>query len=288
MNQLIKTSTASTAQTVTDAVALINRTAGMVKLICGLSNNAAYMLTLDAWDRIKHLDLTRRVEGGHELRWHFLRVLRAFKSYERALIYADENRFFHVAGMPKDVRKRYGNITDRDYYDMWSALGAEAYQRNRAMVTCLVNKYRLMLEANGVKDADVKAWASAAILGLAIARNGYDSAMTTAINNVPVVKPDALRRIFSAFSLETVARLWFNAVQLLDGRALALCQEANNERNIRLSVEQLQDAWLGDDVMADALRSTVTGYDDVWRTKGEMKKALREVDDFYQEMKETE
>lgn len=262
------------------AVDELGKTAGLVKLICGICNNAAYMLTLEAWDHIRKLDLRRRMKGGNNLKWEFKEVLRGFHNYELRLLYTNSDRFFHVADMPAETRKKYGDLTDRAYFELWTGLGGEAYQNNRDMVTCLVNKYRLLFEEKGIADPLAKAWGMAALDALMLARHGFECAMKTAKQNVTAVRGSVVERIFSAFDLSGVARLWFCAMRDLDGDAMVAAIEGKKERNIVLSLQQLEEVWLSDQAIGDAMRSTVTGYDDVWRTKGEMRKALGEVDEF--------
>ena len=266
----------------------LGKTVGLVKLICGICNNAAYMLTLEAWDKIRPIDLRRRVKGGNNLKWEFKQALKGFKDYERRLLFTSTDRFFHVADMPAETRKKYGNLTDRAYFEMWTGLGAEAYQNNRDMVTCLVNKYRILFEHHGVGDPLAKALGMTALDALMLARHGFECAMTTAKQNVTAVKPQVVERVFSAFDIGGVGRLWFRAMKDLDGDALEVAIDGKKDRNILLSLQQLEEVWLSDHAIGDAMRSTVTGYDDVWRTKGEMKKVLGEVADFEDEMRKNQ
>lgn len=121
-----------------------------------------------------------------------------------------------------------------------------------------------------------------------LARHGFECAMTTAKQNVTAVKPQVVERVFSAFDIGGVGRLWFRAMKDLDGDALEVAIDGKKDRNILLSLQQLEEVWLSDHAIGDAMRSTVTGYDDVWRTKGEMKKVLGEVADFEDEMRKNQ
>lgn len=49
------------------------------------------------------------------------------------------------------------------------------------------------------------------------------------------------------------------------------------ERNIELGLLQLQEAWLDTNTLYDSVSDAVDDYDEVFRTKGEQKKALREI-----------
>lgn len=267
----------------------VGETAGLVKLICGVCNNAAYMLALDAIDVIRRYPgAKKRTKGGHSIWYEFKRVFLAFDEYERKLLYSDENRFFHLADMAPETRKRYGNISDRDYFEMWEVLGDYSYTQRRDFATCLQNKWRIYLERKGIKDADVKAWALTALNGFGIASIGYNSAMDQAHMQLPLLKSSMLQNIFGSFSISRMGQMWMSALDSLDHDALMLGQAALDpkagDKNIKISVEQLQDAWLGEEALAEAMRRAVNGFSDVFRTNGEKLKSLREIDKFEKEL----
>ena len=244
----------------------MGKAASLVKLICGIVNNAAANLMLEAWDHIKHLDLRRRMKNGNNVKYEFKQALIAYHDYERRLLFTDTMRFFHVADMPAETRKKYGNISDRAYYELWTGLGAKTYTVTRDMVTCLVNKYRILLEQHGIKDALAKAWGMAAMDALMLANHGFESAMKTSREYVTAITFDCMVWNFSCFDLSPIGRLWFQAMRDLDGDAMVAAIEGKKDRNLRLSIEQLQDVWIGDEAIANAMRQTVLSYDDVWRT----------------------
>ena len=69
----------------------------LVKLIDGCANNAAWMACLDAYEYLKPLPRFRQqVKGGDTAGYGYQRVFKAFKNYQRNLIYTSENRFFQI------------------------------------------------------------------------------------------------------------------------------------------------------------------------------------------------
>ena len=124
----------------------------LVKLIDGCANNAAWAACLDAYEHLKPLPRFRQqVKGGDTAGYGYQRVFKAFKNYQRNLIYTSSNRFFHVADMAKETRNFYAkDMTDEQYYDFWASFGFKAYQDNELFLTCLVNKLRLAYEKNGI------------------------------------------------------------------------------------------------------------------------------------------
>ena len=37
---------------------------------------------------------------------------------------------FHLDDLEPSVRRKYGDITDREYYDFWASTGSQAYQQS--------------------------------------------------------------------------------------------------------------------------------------------------------------
>ncbi len=269
---------------------IIAQSAGLVKLVCGVCNGAAHALALEAHDQLRGLPCARRqIKGGRTVWQSFERALDCYQDYANRLLYTDGNWFFHLAYMDEATRKRYGNITDEDYFEMWTSMGAAIYDEHRALATCLQNKWRLYLEAQGVKDSSAKAWCITAMIGFGIASMAYQYSVKQAAALLPNVRFSAFERIFKSFDLSTVGRMWMSALDDLDRRALLLAQDAIDKdagvKNIKVSVEQLQDAWLSDESLAEAMRLSVTDFEEVFRTKGEQKKRLREIDELEEALK---
>lgn len=264
--------------TLEELQAKLQMAAAQVKLATGIGNNAAWAACLEAHDHIKQHHSYR-----HLVKLAYKAALEEFHDYERRLIYAQQNRMFHVADMSERTRKIYGNITDREYYDFWAATGANAYHDSRPLVTSLVNKYRLSLLKHDVRQADLLAWPMAALACLELARQIYEVTLQVAIDthNLPRSIVD---EVFGKFSLSRVKSCWQTALMMTDPQATQYPLETLEERNIALGIEQLQDAWVNTSEHLTATAKTMLNYEDVFRTKGEMKKAIREIEDLRDEI----
>lgn len=252
--------------------------AAQVKLATGIGNNAAWAACLEAHDHIKQHSAYR-----HTVKRAYKAALEEFHDYERRLVHAQQNRMFHVADMSERTRKIYGNITDREYYDFWAATGANAYHDSRPLVTSLVNKYRLSLLKHDVRQADLLAWPMAALACLELARQIYKVTLQVVIDthNLPRSIVD---EVFSQFSLSRVSACWHTALIMTDPKATQYPLDTLEERNIALGIEQLQDAWVDTSEHLTATAKTMLNYEEVFRTKGEMKKAIREIEDLRDEI----
>lgn len=258
--------------------------AGVVKLVCGLGNNAAWLACMDAHDVIrKHPRYEQRVRGGHEVGYFYRKAMKMYTEYEKRLIYTNVNRFFHVADMPESTRKKYGNITDREYYEFWTGIGGAAYARSRPFITSLQNKYRLSLSHHGIPSAEMVAWAMTAQACLNLAVQMYNGAIKS-IENDAKLPHILLERTFGIFSLKDVAKVWSTALDATEPSADYELEDLE-ERNISQGIIQLQEAWTKPDEMYGATMASVQDFDEVFRTKGEMKKALREIAEYKAETK---
>lgn len=254
----------------------VAKAAGVVKLVCGLGNNATWMVCLDAHDVIKkHSRYNQRTKGGHTVGFFYRKVLKMYRDYERMLLCSSTNRFFHVADMSEVTRKKYGDITDRQYYEFWTGIGGEAYSRSRQMVTSLQNKYRLSLMQHGIAMPEMVAWVMTAQACLELAVTMYEKALDNIEEELHIPRK-VLDFVFGRFSMKEIAKVWRQAMEATEPNANYEL-EGIEERNIEQGIIQLQEAWSTTDGLYGATMDSVKDFDDVFRTKGEMKKAMREI-----------
>ena len=244
--------------------------AGLVKFICGVANNAAWLVALEALD---HARRCRDYRGN--VKYRFKQSVAAYHDYERNLIHNKNNRMFCVADMTPDIRKKYGNITDREYYDFWTATGAQAYAKTKPMITSLWNKYRLSLQSHNVKESEHLAWVMTATAALELAVNLYKRAIKDIVESYKLPR-HLVEYVFSQFSLEPVKKRWNDAMLSLSPH-VDYTISGMEERNIVHGLEQLQEAWTDTSVLYDSASETVAEYEEVFRTPGEQKKVMREI-----------
>jgi hypothetical protein len=254
----------------------VAKAAGVVKLVCGLGNNAAWMVCLDAHDVIKkHSRYNQRTKGGHTVGYFYRKVLKMYRDYERMLLCSSTNRFFHVADMSEETRKKYGDITDRQYYEFWTGIGGAAYTRSKPMVTSLQNKYRLSLMQHGIAMPEMVAWVMTAQACLELAVTMYEKALVNIEDELQIPRK-VLDFVFGRFSMKEIAKVWRQAMEATEPNANYEL-EGIEERNIEQGIIQLQEAWSTTDGLYGATMDSVKDFDEVFRTKGEMKKAMREI-----------
>ena len=251
-----------------------------VKMSAGIANNAAWMVVLEAHDHIR-----KHPNYKHQVKKMFRQVLEHFHAYERGLLYAEQNRMFRVADMGEQTRKIYGDITDREYYDFWTATGANVYTDTRLLVTSLQNKFRLVYEKHKFKHPETLAWAyvggACLTLAVQILRLTID-----AVHDEYKIPSRACNDVFGQFRIDRIAKTWNEASRLLEPRAHEIVLEDIEQKNINQGLQQIFDAWGDTSMHLEVTASTIADYDEVFRTKGEQKKARRGIIELSQEIRE--
>lgn len=260
----------------------ISLSASMIKLVCGVANNAAWLVALEAYDHAKQCKRYRNIN----VRGEFKRIMKMYHAYESHLIFATKNRLFHIDDMSPETRKKYGAVSDREYYDFWTATGAQAYMKTRPLLTSLWNKYRLSLVNHHVSDAEHVAWIMVAQATFELAVRIYKAAMDDIINNYKVPRNIA-NMIFQQLSVENLSKQWFKAMSALSPDSSEFEFTPTEERNISLGIRQLHEAWSHPSIFFDSTAQAAEAYDDIFRTKGELRKTLAELKEMKEEtMKE--
>lgn len=259
----------------------VSQASYLVKLIDGVVNNAAWAACLDAYECIEPLKrFNQQVKGGDTAGHGYKRALRALKQYQRNLIYASDIRFFHVADMTGDTRNFYAkDMTDEQYYDFWASFGFKAYQDNRPFLTCLVNKLYLAYKKGNVKHADAAAWSMGAYMSLSVATECHADAVKVVANQWGGRLAE-WQRLFKAFDLSPVEKLWGDAHRDFFPELATLEFDDDEFQNIKLSFNQWAERLVRGKTLVQSCIDTVRDFaDDIFRTHGYAKKAIKELSD---------
>ena len=262
-----------------EIVKAVSNAAAIFKLVCGVGNNAAWLVMMDGYDHAKRCKAFRRsLRGGHMVGWYFKKAVNDFKDYERQLLTTGKNRMFHVADMTEDVRRKYGDISDAEYYEFWKGVGGVAYAKTQPHITSLWNKYRVSLVKHDVKDAEHVAWVMTAQAAIDLSLAMYESAMKECETGMNLHRK-LLDGIFGQFSLRTVSKDWMRALMLLAPETDNYQLDSTEERNIDLGLQQLMEAWLDPELLYSSASGAVDEYEEIFATKCFMKKVQREIAD---------
>lgn len=268
----------------------VAQVSGFVKLMTGVANNAALMIMSDCLDKITD---KRSRESYREEPWHphprykqrvkqlFNDCLRERDHYRHSLMYASSQgiRFFHVEDMPDEARRKYGVMTDAQYFEFWEGTGGLAYQKSQPLIGSLHNKFRLSMLNHRVPQPEQVAWGLVAANMLELAYVVWQRAMRSAHEAFDgVLTMDFVENLYRPFSLQKVSQRWQQALELMAPETRGYTLDSTEERNIALGVEQIAELWVSPDLPFDSTIQAVEDYqDDIFRTKGFAKKAMREL-----------
>ena len=267
----------------------VSQCSGFVKMMCGVANNCAIQVVNmcrchieDIRDEESYKERPKRPHPGykHRSKLLFRQFFTEWHQMESALLYPSvgETRFFHVADMPEGARKKYGTMTDAQYFEFWKGTGALAFQKSKPLVTSLQNKFRLSLERHGVKHAQQTAWAMTADAVLQLACETFDRSMRSCHEVLSYLELSFVENLWKAFSPKRPAETWRKAMLLMAPDCDGYKLDSDEERNIALGLEQLRELWISSDLPFDATIAAVEDYDeDIFRTRGEAKKSIREL-----------
>lgn len=259
-----------TAQELSSA---ISSSSALIKLACGVSNCMAYLLMCDARDIIrKH----PRYNGKIKLLYN--RAFDEYNAYLRNLRNppSDKPRFFHIADMGESTRKHFGDITDEQYFEFWEGCGGRSYVTLRPLITSLANKYRLAITRHGINHAEILQWVMTTEAMLEISVQMWETC-TQELADRHSLPLTLIRKVFSCFSLQRVAAAWKKALDATAPSTMTLQLEEYEERNIELGLIQLTEALSEPEELYSSLLGSVEDYEEVFRTKGEQKKMIRQI-----------
>ena len=255
---------------------------GFVKLMCGVGNNCAYYIMMDALDHIrKHpryteKKISRMFEGKDNS------VLGIHKRYRNRLRWPDGQRinFFKLKEMPAEIReKKYtATMTDAQYFEFWEATGTLAYTKSQQWVSSLQNKFRLSLLKHKVPCPEIAAWGLVGSSVLEMAVEIWERSMRSVHDAIPVLPKSMIDKIYMPFNIQEVANQWHKALSTLSPEINGYKLDSTEEQNITHGLDQLRELWISPDLPFDATIAAVEDYTgEIFRTKGEAKKSIREL-----------
>lgn len=278
--------------TVAELERTVAQVAGFVKMMTGVANNAALAIMSDCLDKIadKRSQASYAEEPWHphpryrqKVKFLFNQALQERDQYRRRLMYASGNgiRFFAMKDMPEDTRRKYGVVSDKTYFEFWEGTGSLAYQKSQPLIGSLWNKFRLSMLNHHVPQPEQVAWGLVAANMLELAVVIWQRAMKSAHEAFDgLLTMDYVESLYRPFSLAKVSQRWQKALSLMAPETSGYELDATEERNIALGVEQIMELWVSPDLPFDSTIQAVEDFqDDIFRTPGHAKKAMRELAD---------
>jgi len=250
----------------------------MVKMVDGVCNNATYLAMMYALEQI-----AEHPKYKGKVRQRFEAVVKEWKRYEGNLLYATHCRFFHVADMSAETRSKYGDITDRQYFEFWQGGGGRAYYKTRPLITSLQNKFRLSLEADGMPYPDILAWGLTASTLLDICVHMHGLAVKEMAGQWGL-DYDVFALNCQPLSVEKPRKAWRFALGTLEDKVNGKIIPASTEKNIAFGVNQIYDAWSSAEGLFGSTADAITDFAEVFAGKKTMRAALANVRNMEREL----
>ena len=248
----------------------IHAASGHMKMIFGCVNNLVLFEAYEAIGRVRQSPRYNR-----QVRHEFLKVINDIKEYNRNLLYGQRG-WFSLKKMPEKSRKLYGDISDSDYYDYWTSLGGSTAELCKDELNVLLNKFKLSMEAHQIQDAALMA-------RLMLVCSLFDCAEAIYTRTVREFKEAArtdwtiAQTVWHDFSMERLKKSWERAMLSLSIKGQKWEIEENENRNITLTIDQLCEKFNSLELYYESTFNSTEDYEDIFRTKGSHKKALREI-----------
>lgn len=278
---LISRANNPTGMTVAEVERDIAQCSGFVKMMAGVANNCAYYVMMDALDRIrKHPRYAdKRIKRLFEDKTNS--ALDFYKRYRNRLRWpmGRDLRFFHVADLTEEARKKYGEpMTDEQYFEFWEATGGLAYKKSRPWITSLQNKFRLSLLQHNVPYPEITAWGLVGSSVLELAVETWERSMRSVHDAVPVLPEKTIHDIYAPFNMQQVATAWHKACRALAPETENYRLESTEEKNIAMGLNQLRELWVSPDLPFDATIAAVEDYhDEIFRSTRQARKSIQEL-----------
>lgn len=236
-------------------------------------NNAAYIVMKDAIDQVRQLP-----EYGARcsmMRKRFNNAEREWQMYEQRLKQSDEG-WFDPRRFSDQQRKRYAADLERDdFFDYWQCIGGKSYHKILDEVNVLRNKFLLSVQSHGLPHPKASAYVLAAASMLMLCEAVYTKTVQRLAVNYSIKPAEAHERM-KDFSLKKMMLAWGQCVKMM-GPVTMLSQM--DSRNIEMTLEQLVDHWNDFSFFITSVIETTEDFPEIFRTQGEQKKYLRELNE---------
>lgn len=254
---------------------ILSYMAGAVKMVCGYASNAAWLVCLDALDKVK-----KHPNYKQNAKREFKRVLDEWKKYENRLLYParGEARFFCLDDMTDEDRAKYREgCTDREYYDFWCAMGNKAYQDTKnGIISVLRHKYKKSLDYHNVPHSEILQYAHCAMACLVLSVRMYESILKQGMKQYNL--PSAIiKKVFEVFNLERVCNAWYRAMCTLEPLTEGYELEEGESRNIDLGLRQLEEEWASPNMGYDSAIEIVKDYEEIFASSKVQKQEVKKI-----------
>lgn len=242
-----------------------------ILLLFTTCNNAAYYVMSDAIDLVRQMPEYNQKHS--QLRRAFDKAEEEWRNYERAVKFS-RYHFLDPKYFTAEQKKRFReDLTQDEYTEYWQCIGGKAFTKIVNEVNVLCNKFKLSVESHNIPNAKTCGYilATASMFVLCEAVRSRVNSVFSQRHSISMAE---VMDMTSCFSLKRMEFAWGRCVRMM-GPVTRLTEDES--RNIELTVEQLVEHWNDASFFVSSEIETAEEFPEIFRTKGEQKKYLREL-----------
>lgn len=234
-------------------------------------NNAAFYVMGNALAKVK--ELPEYKARFSQMRHNYNRAEEEWHAYERRLKHSNRG-WLDPKKFTAEQKKRFAaDLTQEDYTEYWQCIGGKALALMQDEVNVLINKFRLSVQAHSLPHPEASAYVLATASMFMLCSVVWHKTIRTTARNYSI-RPQELVEAFADLSLNRMMLAWGRCVKCM-GPVTKL--DETESRNIDLTLEQLVDHWNDLSFFITSIQETVEEFPEIFRTRGEQKKYLREL-----------
>ena len=244
----------------------------LMMVVSGVSNNCALLIVGNSLDSVRR---STRANGAVRKKMELVR--KEIGIYEYKLEHSPY-KFFDTCDMANETRKLYKNsLTRSEYFDYWRATGNAGYTLIKNYIYALRHKYYLIeRRSHTEEESAVRADVAIAFTVLSLAVRTWEEtiAQCAAAHKLP---KSSFAKIFREFSLKNVMQRWETLLTEIFPDINEKNCDNSDKHNIEICANDLLHRWLSKDFITDSLEKATVEYDELFRTKGCLKKVLKSI-----------
>ena len=241
--------------------------AARIKTFMAVSNGLFYAELGTAFDKVRQTPYYKqRVKAA------FNAAMAEHKAYEARIRTSSQ---FDTGEFTAEATKVFGTMSREDYFFLWQDIGDAMRKRITPYLNALRHKYRLQLEKDGDPYATLNCYLLTTSTLLAMAVDNY--------RQIPVIikyweLPKEVMSKFTFFDPAKILLAWNKAVHILSvtTRIKGHGMTGDEQKNIDMSIQQIRDVFNDENLINECIYDAQQNNEELYRTKGEYKKALRE------------
>lgn len=242
-------------------------------IITGISNNCALQIVGNSLEKIRKSPLCSKT-----VKRRFERVRKEISLYEYKLENSP-HKFFDVYDFDDQTKQLYRpGLSKSEYFDYWRASGNAGYTLIKNYIYALRHKYYIIERRKRTEEeASVMSDMAIAYTVLTLATAAYKDTVERCVRDTGLPK-NRFAVFYKDFSLQPILDCWDKAMRSLGPEIWEDNCDEFDKSNINICANDLLRRWFSTDFIVDSLKKATEEYDDIFRTKGCMKKVLNSIE----------